>query len=252
MHEISMGVVFTVAVGLGLVVGALAALSWKGRVAPKKERVPLYWPINNRRVANSEELKVWSWLIETFPDHRILIKIPITRFTIPQDEQKGPQLYKLLNALYCSFTVCSAAGKVVGCVDIPAASRIFKKNRQLKEGILFQRQIGYWVLTSSDLPEASAIRSKFLGEAASLLHGLRAGRAEKTAAGVGVTGHASDQPNGAVRVSRPASLPPDRPDRRDGQFNNDNSDFWSELNQQNSFLSQLDSRRAELASEREQ
>lgn len=235
MNVVSVWVIFTIAVSLSLVAGALAALSWKGRVTRKKERVPLYWPINNRRVVNSEELKVWSWLIKTFPEHHILVKIPITRFTIPQDKQKGLELYKLLNALYCNFTVCSADGKVVGCIDIPVARQISKRHMQIKEKILFQCQIGYSVMSSSSLPEPSAIRSKFLGEASGVLNGAETEDQEKKATKAIMESYAPTIKKTAVRVDN---------------SNIDAGDFWSELNQQNSFLAPLDSRRAELAKDR--
>ena len=235
MNAVSEWVFLTLAIGFGLVVGALAALSWQGRAPRKKKRTPLYWPINNRRVANSEELKVWNWLIKTFPEHHILVKIPITRFTIPQDKHKGLELYKMLNALYCSFTVCSADGKIVGCVDIPVVGHISKKNIQLKEKILFQCQIGYWVLNSGLLPEPNAIRSKFLGEVSDVPSATGAAEQGKPVADASQKLHAFTE---TVKAGRAGLI------RINGE------DFWSELNQQNSFLTPVDSRRAELVSEK--
>lgn len=236
MHAVSEWVFFALAIGLSLFVGAVAGLSWKGRAPRKKERVPLFWPINNRRVANSEELKVWNWLIKTFPEHHILIKIPITRYTIPQDKHKGLELYKMLNALYCSFTVCSVDGKVVGCVDIPVPGHISKRNIQLKEKILFQCQIGYWVLSSSTLPGTDAIRSRFLGGAPSVVDSEPT--KELDTPGI----EAGQKLQAPAQKLTPGCPPPIR-------FSGD--DFWSELNQQNSFLTPIDSRRAELLAEKQ-
>lgn len=48
-----------------------------------KQRIPAHWPLHARVLVNAEELRVWRWLAETFDDHHVMIKMPVTRFTRP-------------------------------------------------------------------------------------------------------------------------------------------------------------------------
>ena len=59
-------------------------------------------------------------LRETFPDHQIVPKLPLTRFTMPRDPEQGREWFEMLSTAYCSFTICSPDGQVIGCVDVTA------------------------------------------------------------------------------------------------------------------------------------
>lgn len=148
----------------GLAVGVAAHAWWAMRVTQSRRRIPAYWPLSLRAVANSEERRVWRWLSRAFFDHHIMIKMPVTRFTLPRDKDGGTQWYELLNSAYCTFTICNAEGRVVGCVDVPGHTGISKSTRVLKQSLLDQCGVGYWVVTSSSLPSLKDIRTEFLGE----------------------------------------------------------------------------------------
>jgi hypothetical protein len=136
------------------------------RAAKRRQSIPRRWPLNPRLLANAEERKVWHWLHETFADHHIMIKLPVTRFTLPRNKEQGQHWYKLLSGVYCTLAVCAPDGQVLGCVDVPGNKRISRSNRQLKQTLLTQCGIAYWVISSAHLPTAHEIRSEFLGEAA--------------------------------------------------------------------------------------
>ena len=57
-------------------------------------------------MANSQERKVWRWLVRVFFDHHVMVKIPVTRFTMPRAKENSEHWYQMLSGVYCTFTVC--------------------------------------------------------------------------------------------------------------------------------------------------
>ena len=156
---------------LGLLVGAAlgaGAFFWWQRVQAKASmRLPSKWPLAARVLMTNEEHEVFKWLRTTFHDHLVMIKLPVLRFTVPVDKDKnggGARWQELLNGVYCTFTVCTLNGHVVGCVDVPSKRGLNKTNRDLKESLLSDCRIAYTLARSVKLPKASAMRAAFLGE----------------------------------------------------------------------------------------
>lgn len=147
-----------------LAAGAWMYHAWENRKARAQRRIPKRWPLDTRVIANSEELQVWHWLSRAFYDHHVMIKLPVTRFTLPREKQQGMDWYRLLGGVYCTFTICKSDGRVVGCLDVPGRAGIPRSTRQLKHSLLTQCGLPYWVVRSSSLPTVSEVRSEFLGE----------------------------------------------------------------------------------------
>ncbi len=147
-----------------LAMGAWLYRAWELRQAQLRRRIPKQWPLDTRSIANTEELNVWHWLSRAFYDHHVLIKLPVTRFTLPREKEEGMDWYKLLGGVYCTFTVCKSDGRVVGCIDVPGRVGIPKYTRQIKHSLLTQCGLPYWVVRSSNLPTVSEVRAEFLGE----------------------------------------------------------------------------------------
>ncbi|MES2363927.1 MAG: DUF2726 domain-containing protein [Pseudomonadota bacterium] len=156
---------------LGLVLGALLGAGlyawWLRQKAEASLRLPGKWPLASRVLVTNEEYEVLKWLRATFHDHLVMVKLPVLRFTIPVDKDKngaGKRWQELLGGVYCTFTVCTANGNVVGCVDVPGKRGLGKANRALKESLLSDCRIAYTVVRSAGLPKGSAMRAAFLGE----------------------------------------------------------------------------------------
>lgn len=237
--------VLTAAVGIvcGFVIYALRAKL----VARRRKRIPKRWPLHSRVIANTEEFRVWGWLSKVFYDHHIMIKLPVTRFTLPRSREKGAHWYELLSGIYCTFSVCATDGRVVGCVDVPRENGISRSNRQLKLTLLSQCGIAYCAVNSHNLPTMEEIRSEFLGEVPrtegyteSDLNTLTAAR-EKLRTVIDRQRHNRAAGSGAPstrRRSYPASSP---------ESQHDDSDFDAEAWQMNnSFVAPLDSRAGDL------
>ena len=116
----------------------------------------------------SNEYCVLKWLRNIFHDHAVMVKIPVLRFTVPLDKEKDQatdaRWLELLTGVYTTFTVCTAKGKVVGCVDVAGKRGLSQANRELKETLLSDCGIAYTIVRGNQLPAGSAMRAAFLGE----------------------------------------------------------------------------------------
>jgi len=148
----------------GFVAGAAAEFWRHRRQAKARRRIPRHWPLDPRRMVNSAEWKTWRWLLGVFPDEHVMVKVPVTRFTLPQRGQNSQHWYELLNGVYCTFTICSSDGRVMGCIDVAGPKGIPKQNRQLKLTLLSQCGIAYWVVQRGKLPDPNELRLDLLGD----------------------------------------------------------------------------------------
>lgn len=164
-----------------LLAGVGLTLWWSRRLARQRKRLPKHWPLDPRAVTSSHERMVWHWLGRVFFDHHIMVKMPVTRFTLPADKQNGARWYELLSGVYCTFTVCGSDGQVVGCVDVVGPRGISRSNRQLKLSLLSQCGIAYLVVKRDNLPTAKDIRFEFLGESGAPEQGVQDGAMAMTA-----------------------------------------------------------------------
>jgi hypothetical protein len=161
-------------VWIGLAIGAVCGFAlgvgvaiWHRRAKElQKRRIPKEWPLKTRPLVNSREQRVWAWLMKAMSDQHVLVKLPVTRFTSPEEQKSATHWYQLLNGLYCTFTVCSTDGKVLGCVDMPGRLGSMQSNQTLKHRLLGQCEIPYWIVDPDNLPLTKQIRIAFLGDRA--------------------------------------------------------------------------------------
>jgi hypothetical protein len=253
MNEVS-GWLVTVAAAIGgMLAGALLCDGWARGAARKRRRIPLRWPLNARVLANTEERKVWRWLSEAFSDHHIMLKTPVTRFTLPrsQDQEQGTHWHQLLSGVYCTLTVCAADGRVLGCVDVPGNKPLSRRNRRLKQTLLPQCGMAYWVVESGMLPTRAAIRSAFLGDENGSTRPPELDETIITAARMKLRASLDSQRHGRTGDAAALSfLTGDSMDAHaEGELGSDSqfSHFGSGLHQENSFIAPLDSRNVDLS-----
>jgi len=156
---------------LGLLAGALIGVGsyiwYLKQQANEKMRLPAKWPLTSRVMVTNEEHEVFKWLASVFHDHLVMVKLPVLRFTAPVNKSEngaGARWQELLGGVYCTLTVCTSNGNVLGCVDVPGKRGLNKSNRQFKESLLSDCNIAYTVVRSASLPEMGAMRAAFLGE----------------------------------------------------------------------------------------
>ncbi|MFP5467047.1 MAG: DUF2726 domain-containing protein [Gammaproteobacteria bacterium] len=223
-----------------LALGAWGHHVWAERAAKRRRRIPRHWPLSARPLANTEETRVWHWLARTFYDHHVMVKLPVTRFTLPRDPEQGKTWYTLLGSVYCTFTICRSDGRVIGCIDVPGQSGISRTVRQIKHSLLTQCGLPYWIVRSDSLPTVAEIRGEFLGETP-LAQSMRERELEERAMAAQTSLRTAIDRRRKNRQSdfTPLSTwPPSSTEPR--------SDFHSNWGAENSFLQPLDSRKGEL------
>lgn len=160
-------IIFPIAMLASSVLGAFLYARWHKKKEMSKRRIPRRWPLTSRPMLNSKERRAWRWLVRSFHDHHVLIKVPVTRFTMPQFKGERQHWFQILNGVYCTFTICNTEGFVVGCIDVPGAQGFSLSNQTLKHSLLSQCDFRYWILDPDSLPNADSIRATFLGDQAS-------------------------------------------------------------------------------------
>ena len=163
---------------VGLTLGALLYAAWLRRKAKFKPRLPDHWPLRARKIVSGNEKEVWDWLRSCFPDHIVMVKVPILRFTLLHDTYnasisanaladshvKSERWLELLDGIYTTFTISTEDGKVIGCVDVSGKPIFTKGSHELKETLLLDCGIAYIVVSGSKLPTLASMRASFLGE----------------------------------------------------------------------------------------
>ncbi len=148
----------------GLALGLTAFFVYGRILARNRKRIPREWPLKARPLVNNREKQVWIWLLKVMFDQQVLVKVPVTRFTAPHLQNEATHWYQLLNGLYCTFTICSLDGQVIGCIDVPGPQGLSMGNQALKHKLLTQCGIHYWVVDPDQLPHLLQLRTAFLGE----------------------------------------------------------------------------------------
>lgn len=61
-----------------------------GAKADARLHLPVKLPLGARGLVTTSEHEVWTWLRHTFHDHVVMVKVPVSRFTLSRDgeEQK--------------------------------------------------------------------------------------------------------------------------------------------------------------------
>jgi len=140
--------------------------------------IPERWPFTRRRIAGTAERELWQWLREVFPDHHVLIKVPVARFLTPSDPGEAGAWMRVLSGVYCTFAVCTEDGHVIGCVDLVGTAGLPRGNRLIKETLLAQCGISYWSTGQGQQLNADSLRADFLGPHRDSSHASEAGTSE--------------------------------------------------------------------------
>jgi hypothetical protein len=148
----------------GCAVGAVTCSRWFIWQQQQRWRFPNRWPLAPRTLLSPEEHQVWLWLKRAFPEHNVMVKTAVSRFTRPRNKKHNRIAYQTLNDVYCTFSVSAQDGTVVGCIDVAGKRGLLRSHRDMKESILSNCGIAYSVVRSGNLPAIAKIRGAFLGE----------------------------------------------------------------------------------------
>lgn len=147
----------------GIALGVLGHRIWMADQGSKKGRPPEKWHLQARPLLSDSESEVWHWLQRAFFEYDVLVKVQMIRFMAPRSSTEGRHAHDLLKELYCTFTICSVEGTVIGCVDLPGSKGLIASVRDLKQTLFDECGLPYAVVRASNLPALEAMRAAFLG-----------------------------------------------------------------------------------------
>ncbi len=153
---------------VSLLVVSVAYWSYRSWVADRKKqenRLPLHWNLRQRPLFSDVDRAVWLWLKQVFPEYEILVKVPVVRFLSGSSDDLKAMIQ--IKDVYCSFTVCSPKGWVMGCIDVPGPQGLKASRRDLKTKLFEGCGLPYAVFGAQDLPTHEDLRTLFLNERAS-------------------------------------------------------------------------------------
>lgn len=151
---------------LAMLAGAALGVVFESNRRAKQARAQRHLPrnaaITARPMVNSRERRVWRWLSRLFGDHYVMVKVPVTRFTLPVGDDSRDQWFALLADVYCTFTVVNVEGKVLGCVDVAVPGGLSKSNLQVKRFVFTRCNVPHWVVDPDQLPKDQDIFNAFI------------------------------------------------------------------------------------------
>lgn len=145
--------------------GALGYERWLSHVVSARKKVARNHTLRAKPLASRDELQVWRWLEEVFPQHRILPKIPFTGFIEPNQRGGDAHWQALLSTVSFSCALADHKGTVLGCVDVLGRGEVTDRKHAFKRELLGRAGIPYWIIESQRRPSATLLREKFLGTA---------------------------------------------------------------------------------------
>lgn len=144
-------------VSLALLLGA-AVLSLIQARKRKPLPLPTTWTLSARPVFSSEERRVYRQLRDAFPHHIVLSKLPLVRFTQPNDPSEVRYWYELLGALHVSFAICSPSGRVLAAIDIESERGGARRSLQIKQSVLSACKVRHLRCTVDRLPSVPELQ----------------------------------------------------------------------------------------------
>lgn len=151
--------IFLGSIGLG----ALAYERWLGHVISARKKVARNHALRRKPLTSKDELQVWRWLEEVFPEHHVLVKVPFTSFIEPNNQDGDAHWQALLSTVSFACAIADHRGVVLGCMDVLGRGEMADRKHAFKRELLSRAGIPYWIIESQRRPDAALLRKKFLG-----------------------------------------------------------------------------------------
>jgi hypothetical protein len=150
-----------------IALGALGYERWLSHVVSARKKVARNHTLRSKPLTSRDELQVWRWLEEVFPEHRVLPKIPFTGFIEPNQRGGDAHWQALLSTVNFSCALADQRGTVLGCIDVLGRGEVTDRKHAFKRELLGRAGLPYWIIESQRRPSATLLREKFLGTATS-------------------------------------------------------------------------------------
>ncbi|WKB54953.1 DUF2726 domain-containing protein [Eleftheria terrae] len=142
--------------GAALVMLGLAA----GMLSTRRRRRPLpkEWHLMLRPVFTADERRMHRQLRDAFPQHVVLAKLPLTRFTQPTQPSRVSYWHDLIGSLHFTFAICTPNGRVVAAIDIEGRQAASRRATAIKTGVLEACRVRYLRFFADELPSLQDVQ----------------------------------------------------------------------------------------------
>jgi hypothetical protein len=149
-------------------IAALAALAgfalasgvwlWVARRPVPPTPLPSEWGLTARPVFSTDERRVYRLLREALPHHIVLSKLPLVRFSQPNDPAQVRYWFELLGSIHVTFAVCSANGRVLAAIDLDTDRGNSRRVLQIKQSVLGACRVRYLRCPVDHLPSVAELQ----------------------------------------------------------------------------------------------
>ena len=163
------GTVWWIAAACTVAFFALALFVWRWSTRRSRKPVPLpsEWTLTARPVFSADERRVYKLVREALPHHVVLSKLPLIRFTQPNDPNEVRYWFNLLGSIHIAFAICSANGRVLAAIDLDNDDGHSRRALQIKQSVLGACRVRYLRCPIDNLPSAAELQLLVPGAAAS-------------------------------------------------------------------------------------
>jgi hypothetical protein len=131
---------------------------WLMRRPAKPTPLPSEWGLTARPVFSTDERRVYRLLREALPHHIVLSKLPLVRFSQPNDPAQVRYWFELLGAIHVTFAVCSANGRVLAAIDLDTDRGNSRRVLQIKQSVLGACRVRYLRCPVDHLPSVAELQ----------------------------------------------------------------------------------------------
>ncbi|MEY4750248.1 MAG: hypothetical protein RIQ60_2462 [Pseudomonadota bacterium] len=174
--------IFTACIAICLI-GVALLLVWRGAlVAQRSDHLPDEWPLAQRPLFTLAEREMYGRLCTALPQHIVLCKVPLVRFSQPLNPKELPYWFNLLGPLHVSFVVCTDSGRVVAAVDVERHDRSASHRvATIKQAVLTTCRIRYLKCQEDQLASSAELQLLVPKQTPDSRHASTASRSTHTA-----------------------------------------------------------------------
>lgn len=144
--------------GVAAILLLLAAAARRSRASGASEAMPDQWDVQPRPVLSSEERRVFRHLVESLPEHAVLVKLPLVRFCHPTDPKRVQYWFNLLGSTNVHFAVSTFTGRIVAAIDVDNDRLGPARGQDIKKAVLAACRIRYLRVSADAMPSPSDLR----------------------------------------------------------------------------------------------
>ena len=120
--------------------------------------MPTDWTLSARPVFSADERRVYKLVREALPHHIVLSKLPLVRFTQPDDPNEVRYWFDLLGSIHVTFAICSANGRLLAAIDLDNDRGNSRRVLQIKQSVLGACRVRYLRCPVDSLPSAAELQ----------------------------------------------------------------------------------------------